>query len=81
MEITKSKSGRVVVDLDGYAEYYRAYISGAITGKVSFPAKYAGKSQDVLIEMAKDCLNDKASGTKNAKYYGGKIIRKAGKVF
>lgn len=80
MEITKSKSGRVVVDLDGYSEYYRAYIQGATTGKVSFPAKCSEKSQDELIEMAKDCLADGWHGTENKQYFGAKIIKKAGKV-
>jgi hypothetical protein len=33
-----SKSGRTIIESDGYSESYRAYISGAQTGKVSIPA-------------------------------------------
>jgi galactose-1-phosphate uridylyltransferase len=74
------KSGRIVVELDGYSEYYQAYVLGAITGAVSFPAKFKNQDDDILADMAKDCLYDKLNGTENTKYYNAKIIRRAGKI-
>lgn len=80
MKIKTAKSGRVIVELDGYSEGYHAYIQGAITGTVSLPAKYAAKDQDTLSDIAKSCLSDANDGTDNRGYYGARIIRKAGKI-
>jgi hypothetical protein len=81
MEIRTAKTGRVIVELDGYSEGYKAYVQGAVTGVVSLPASFQEINSDELGNIAKDCLNDAANGTANKQYYGAKIIRKAGKIF
>lgn len=81
MEKRTSKTGRVIVILNGYDEGYRAYILGAITGVVSLPSKYNDMDNDDLNQIAHDCLCDRNAGTENCKYYNAKIIKKAGKIF
>ena len=78
--VSISKIGRVMVELDGYSEGYRAYIQGAVVGKISLPGKYADLEIDLLTEIAKDCLADKEAGTENREYYGAHVIRAARKI-
>ena len=80
MRVEKSKSGRVLVTLDGYSEYYHAFVQGEITGKVSFPPEFARDDNDLLITAAKFCLRDGENGTENRRYYGAKIICKKGVI-
>jgi hypothetical protein len=64
MKISKSKSGRTIVSLDGYSEGYKAFVAGALTGAVSIPAGIAeGKEDWVLEDMAKNALQADKFGT------------------
>lgn len=76
MKTKITKSGRVIIDLDGWNEYHRAFIQGAWTGKVSLPAEYTSKDEGELRDIALECLIAGPEKSKNIRLYKAKIIRK-----
>ena len=79
MKKSISKSGRILVELDGFSGYYNAYVSGSLTGIVSLPAAYADEEDEVLVNIAGLCLNGHDPGDYRRRF-DAKVVRKADRI-
>lgn len=81
MKISKSKSGRIIVELDGSSGFYQAKVQGALTGTISLPPEYGLVDEPGLHQIASLVLSPGSEFEDYKRYYGAVIVKKADRVW